>query len=514
MNLVHDLERRAAEGPDRVGLIHEDGRAFRFAEIDARVSRLGGAFSDLGVSAGDPVALYINNGPELVFCLFAAWKIGAVPVTLSALYGADELTRSLAKVGAVALVCDLAGFENASTGANGMVLAVIGADGRPGTAADLDALAASHPADLVAPDLPGDSDAVILFTGGTTGEPKAVAMTHGGTFETMSRLARASKAGRPGPYPLAPETTPPNLVPLPLFHSGGQQAMMFALHVGRSVLLMEKFSAARTAELVAEYRVDNLFLLPTMLYDLAYLPGEPDLSSVRSVLVAGGEVSTALRTHFEQRFRIPLLTNYGSTEIGHVAGWTGKDVKAGRWVPGSAGRVYEGVQVEIRDDKGIAVAQGDAGEICVLATVSSGYVDGSSNALADASGWVSSGDIGYLDDDGVLFLVGRKREMIKCGGFQIWPMELEEELRRHEAVSDLAVVGMPDERLSEIPKAFVVLSSEYEPSAKLQAELIEFAREHLAHFKAIRAVEFIDELPRTAAGKIDRQALRSMAAND
>lgn len=492
----------------------DDGRSFRFAEMDSRASRLGAALADLGVNTGDHVALYINNGPDLVWCLFAAWKIGAVPVTLSALYGAEELSRSLGKIGAAVVISDPAGLANARQAVSRGTLVVVGARETVPGVVDLDAMAEDSSAQLRAPDMPDGADAVILFTGGTTGAPKAVAMTHSGTFETMSRLARAAKGGRPGPYPLAPEGTAPNVITLPLFHSGGQQALLFALHVGRSVLVMARFSAERLAALVAEYRIDNLFLLPTMLYDLAHLSGEPDLSSVRSVLVAGGEISGALRTQFEERFRIPLLTNYGSTEIGHVAGWTGSDIKAGRWVPGSAGRIYEGVDVEIRDDQGVKMTPGEAGEICVRTTVSSGYVDGNDAQLADDGGWVSSGDIGYVDADGVLFLIGRKREMIKCGGFQVWPTELEEELRQHPAVADVAVVGSADERLGEIPKAFVVASETAQPADRLEKELIEFSRDRLAHFKAVRAVEFIDELPRTAAGKVDRQALRSMAAND
>lgn len=511
MNLAHDFERRAAENPHRTGLIFENGHHYSFAELDERASRRGAALASLGVAEAAHVALYLRNGPELVASLFALWKIGAVPVTLSALYGRHELTRSLAKTAAVAIVTDSGGCSEVQAAELRITRALVGTSQTPPGFVDLDSVAEEFSGSITAPDLPEDRDAVVLFTGGTTGEPKAVAMTHGGTYETMARLATAAKGGKPGPYPMTPEGTPPNLVLLPLFHSGGQQTLLFAFHVGRSVLLMEKFSAGRAAELIAEHRIDNLFLLPTMLYDLTCLPGEPDLGSVRSVLVAGGEISSGLRARFERRFGIPLLTNYGSTEVGHVAGWTAADVEAGRWVPGSVGRVYDGVEVEIRDEAGKALAAGEAGEICVRSAVSSGYLDAGTPALVDESGWVRSGDIGYLDDAGVLFLIGRKREMIKCGGFQVWPMELEEELRRHPAVSDVAVVGVPDERLDEIPKAYVVWSGSGEAGERSEKELIDFARRRLAHYKAIRAVEFVDRLPRTAAGKLDRNALRTQA---
>ena len=512
MNLVHDLERRAREGGDRVALIYEDGRRFSFAELDERASQLAGAFAKLHVTHGQQVALYLTNGPDLVCCLFALWKIGAVPVTLSALYGSHEINRATSKSESIMVVTDTAGVATVRTASLTIPVAVVGAKQSQVEEVDLDTLAVGCDKKLIAPDMTDDSEAVVLFTGGTTGDPKAVAMTHGGTYQTMARLARAAKGGKPGPYPLVPEDTSPNLIPLPLFHSGGQQTLLFAFHVGRSVLLMEKFSAVTAAKLIAEYRVDNLFLLPTMLYDLAHLPGEPDLSSVRSVLVAGGEVSETLRAEFERRFRIPLLTNYGSTETGHVAGWTRADIVSGGWVPGSVGRVYQGVEVEIKDDEGVPVQRGESGEICVRTRVSSRYVDGGEQALVDESGWVHSGDIGYLDDNDVLFLIGRKRELIKCGGFQVWPMELEEELRQHPSVADLAVIGVPDERLGEVPKAFVVKNHGCGKDFA-EPELIEFSRQRLAHYKAVRMVEFVEELPRTDAGKVDRNALRSMSVN-
>lgn len=513
MNLAHDLERRAAEDADRTALIFEAQPGLSFAALDARASRLGGALARLGVTDGAQLALFLQNGPDLVCCLYGLWKTGGVPITLSPLYGAAELSRSLAKTRPFAIVTDAEGLATVRAADVEITVAVVGTSNVPDGVVDLETMAAACAPELPAPALANSRDAVVLFTGGTSGAPKAVAMTHGGTYDTMARLARAAKGGKPGPYPIAPETTPPNLVPLPLFHSGGQQALLFAFHVGRSVVLMKKFSAERAAALVTRHRIDNLFLLPTMLYDLAELPGEPDLDSVRSVLVAGGEVSAALRARFEQRFGIPLLSNYGSTEMGHVAGWTAGDVKSGAWVPGSAGRVYDGVEVSIRDDAGKALPAGEAGEICVRSSVSSGYVDGGSENLIDADGCMHSGDIGYLDEDGVLFLIGRKREMIKCGGFQVWPMELEEELRRHPAVADLAVVGAPDDRLGEIPKAFVVLCREAGKPAELEQDLLEFSRQKLAKYKAVRALAFVAELPRTAAGKVDRHALRSMAVS-
>ena len=282
--------------------------------------------------------------------------------------------------------------------------------------------------------------------------------------------------------------------------------MLFAFYVGRPLLLMEKFNAARVVELVERYRIDNLFLMPTMLYDLCALDEPVDLSTVRAVLVAGQALDSQLRRRFEERFGIPIATNYGSTETGHVAGWTRADLVAGRWKPGSAGRVYEGVSLEIRDEEGRALGLEEVGEICVRSDLAKGYLgDREASGELIRNGWVHSGDVGYLDDDGVLFLVGRKRDMIKTGGFQVWPAELEEVLRSHPAVADVAVIGVPDERMGEVPKAYVVAPDIV--SAGMGAELKEYVRDRLAHFKAIRQVEFVPALPRTETGKINRALL-------
>ena len=502
-NLAADLALRAQEVPGRPALTTADGRSWSFAELDAAVDDLASSLAASGVGRGARVATYLRNGPELALALFAAWRIGAVPVTISGLYNARELAGSVEKTEPVLVLVDAHDLPALEAIREGPVrLAALGE-----RVEGVDPLPAGDGTVPVA-DLAEEDESGILFTGGSTGQPKAVSVTYGGVRSALARLARASK-GRPGPYEAVPEDVPPNLLALPLFHSGGQHALLFALHVGRSVVLCERFDVATFGELVERHRFDNLFLLPTMLYDVVHAEPAPDLASVRSVLVAGQALSHSLRQQFEERFRIPIVMNYGSTEIGHVAGWTAAQMAAGLWKPGSAGIVYEGVEVEIRDDDGVALPAGEAGEICVRSQMSKGYVDDpSSTGQLVRDGWVHSGDVGTLDEDGVLFVIGRKRDMIKCGGFQLWPDEIEEELRSHPLVRDVRVVGVPDERLGESPKAFVVR----EPDAAttddaLVASLLAHANERLARFKVPRAVAFVDELPRSVAGKVRREAL-------
>ncbi len=508
MNLARDLERRAVEAPDRVALWHEDGRSWTFGRLDGLAGGLALHLAETGLKPGQRIALFFVNSPQLVVSLFAAWKAGLVPVMLSGLYNADELRDAVTKTPVDRLVSDAAFLPVIGASETGLAADLFGTGGED----DLWTNAERRAARIVAPDL-GDADASILFTGGTTGEPKAVALTHSGVTQAMEKFARAAK-GRPGPYDLAPEGTPPNLVTMALFHGGGQQSLLLALMVGRPVVIMERFRAETVFALVARHGIDNLSLMPTMIYDLARYPGEGRLDTVRSAMVTGGAAPPEIAREFELRYNVPLLTNYGSTETGHVAGWTARAIARGEWVAGSVGRIYEGVELEIRDDEGRALPVGETGEITVRTPITRGYVDdgagGGARALVQ-DGWVASGDIGRVDEVGVLFLSGRKREMIKVGGFQVWPTEVEDALRAHTMVADVAVVGIPDDRLGETPKAYVVARGEVEDASRSRDELIAFCRERLSHFKAIRDVAFIDKLPRTEAGKINRRALVDQA---
>ena len=505
MNLAGDLERRASEGPGRPALFFEDGRQWTYGELDAAAGGLAVALRAAGIARGDRVALYLQNGPDLVFALFGAWKLGALPVTVSALYHDAELAESLAKTRPALLVTDEHNVLAASRGAS---MSGTPAVSIAGPHAHLPVLRWVPQPGIASVRAEPDDESGVLFTGGTTGKPKAVIQTHGGVREALERLAAASK-GRPGPYPLAPEGASPNLVALPLFHGGGQHTLLFALHVGRSAALWQRFRLDTLQRMINEHRFDNLFLLPTMLYDIVHADARIDLSCVRSVLIAGQALSIHLRRQFEEAYSIPIVMNYGSTETGHIAGWTAADMRAGLWKPGSAGLVYDGVELQIRDDDGAALPPGQAGEIVVRSSMTRGYI-GDQQATDDLirDGWVYSGDIGYLDDDGVLFLSGRKRDMIKCGGFQVWPDEIEEVLRSHRLVRDVRVLGVPDDRLGEVPRAVVVRSAD--PAVAddaLTTELMALCRSRLAHFKAPRAVAFASGLPRSEAGKVRRDPL-------
>ncbi len=500
-SLAADFEHRAASDPGAVALTYEDGRWWTWSSLDAAAAELATLFR-AHAAPGRRVALHVANSPELVASLLGCWKAGLVPVAVSGLYGAAELAKCVAEVAPALVVSALeVPDERATGGASyleaGAVTAVLERH-----------RAQSYPDHVVTrtPEPAEDDEGIVLFTGGTTGSPKPVSLTHVGTYRSMGNLVRAQK-GRPGPLPTCPSTVPPNLLALPLFHSGGLQSMLVAVHLGRAMLLLERFSAARVADLVPRHGVDNLFLLPTMIYDLTRADPAPDLTTVRRVLVAGQRLDPSLQAEFEQRFGVMVLSNYGSTELGHVAGWTGPDLKAGRWRPGAVGRVYDGVTVEVRDEEGVAVPAGEVGELWVRSRRTRGYVAADETAAGDllVDGWIRSGDMARLEEDGTLYLAGRRRELIKTGGFQVWPAELEQVVRADPGVDDAVVLGRPDLRLGEVPVAVVVPAAGAGDLAALGAGLIERCREQLAHFKAVRAVYVVDALPRSEAGKVQRE---------
>ncbi len=451
------------------------------------------------MKAGDRVALHLQNSPTLLALIFGSWRIGVVPVCLNVMYKAAEVLAVLESTKPVLLCTDdkeLRAKTSRSVGLGAI------ASGDAFTESPLEQMDSSPL------DLDSEAEAVILFTGGSTGAPKAVSITHGGFLNSVSVQATASKGGKPGPYPPSRPGTPPNIVAVPLFHMLGQKQVLFAFHVGRAVLLLERFQSEVFLREAKKYGVDNFVLLPTMVFDMANHAGPLDLSGVKHVLVGGQQLSTEVRRRFEQRFHVPVLSIYGSTETGSIAGWTASDVREGKWKPGSVGRVFPGVLLRIVDDADADCPSGESGEIWVKATIAKGYLDGDNGSLLKPDGWVATGDMGYQDGDGVLFLNGRRREIIKCGGFQVFPTELEEVLRQHPWVADVAVAGLPDARLGQVPTAFVVTSPDAPPDAgELARGLVQYTRENLASFKAIRGVHVVRELPRNEVGKVERHRL-------
>ncbi|KJS31218.1 MAG: hypothetical protein VR64_12265 [Desulfatitalea sp. BRH_c12] len=514
------MEARAIEGPERVGLIYQDGREYTYRQMNEASCAIANYLKSQGVGPGDRVGVYMQNTPTFLFTIFGIWKTGGVLVPVNIMYQAEELIHAFSSTHVTTVITDTNGLERILAIRDTLkAIMVSGCTKIPEDQGiiDFDRQVSAHRQEFET-FVPGEEDvAAILFTGGTTGAPKAVITNHHGWYKALCDLA-GGHTGSGAMHPMADTRIPPNMVAMPLFHGGGQQSMLFAYHIGRAVLLLERFKVANYLSLAKQYNVRSLVLMPTMIHDIVNYDGPVDLSHVKTVTSIGQELRPLLRTQFEEKFNIPILLNYGSTEVGHVAGWGVKDLKNGLWKPGSVGRLYPGVVLEIRGEQGTPMPAGEIGEIYVRSKVTTkgyaGNAEESKSLLHD--GWVCTGDMGRLDADGVLFINGRKREMIKCGGFQVWPLEIEKVLMKHPKISDVAVIGVPDDRLGEIPKAFIILKAKVSPkySEDLKKEIINYCRDNLAHFKAIRAIAFVTAFPRADTGKILKDQLKRQSITE
>lgn len=345
----------------------------------------------------------------------------------------------------------------------------------------------------------------MVFTSGTTGRPKGTVSTFGALSRSLLGMARGSGLPDAGRLPTVP---PRKLTPLftPMAHMGGILSLLSAWYTGKPPLIVPKFDARTALRLIDDFGVSVLKLTPAMVYDLAYWPEERGLGAVRSVTVGTAPIADATRELFEQRYGVPVLRNYGQTEFsGAIAFERFEDARAGRRPQGTAGRIAPGVEVRIEDPDGAELPAGQPGEIVARGGgAMSGYIGpGGRPVPSGPAGWVHTGDLGVLDADGFLSVLGRVREMILCGGFNVYPAVVEAALNRLDGIADSAVAGAPDPRLGEVPVAVLVATG-----GPLTVEEVRTAlRAELAPYEIPRRMVFDAALPLTENGKIDRSGV-------
>ena len=496
-SLARLLAWRLAEAPDRGFLYVEHEGPWTFAQLGAAAVDLAGRLDMVG--AGDRVVVRTGNDERFLAAAAAIWSRQGAVVPMHPAAPAEEVARVVAALDVRAVICDPADPAAATLTVPAVAFDRFAAVDN----ADTHALARSFeaPSEDV-----GGRAAVVLLTSGTTGEPKGVVLTHENAWANLAAMVSAFRT-ETGPTPMAAESKPPNLVANPLSHTSGVIRILHGLYVGRRVALLRKFDGHTTKELIDRHGIDNLTINPTMLRMLldSLEPGE-DLGPVRYVASGTAPLPPALREEFEARFKVPVLQAYGQTEaFGAVCIESARDVMAGRRRPGSVGRPLPGVRLRIVLPGGGDAPTGQSGEIRVRArAVCAGYLGTDQSGPLDGDGWLRTGDLGRLDEDGYLFVTGRIKNVIICGGFNVIPEEVEAALAEDSAVSESVVLGMPDERLGEIPVALVV-------SAAGARTVDERVRPRLAPFKRPRRVFVVDELPKVANGKVDRAAALALA---
>jgi long-chain acyl-CoA synthetase len=493
------LRERADERPGVVAIAHAD-RELTYAELHDRSSRLAQALLAADVGPQTRVAYLGRTAPEVVELLFATSKIGAVTVPVNWRLAVPELAVILADARALVLIADpaYAGVAGELAGAVPQNMRVVI------TGAEYEDWIAAHRAED--PGHRGESgDTVVqMYTSGTTGIPKGVLTTH-------RNLAAAADSS-----PLwAFDSETVSLTPLPMFHIGGIGWAFLGLWNGATTILVSEFDPAAVLDLLERRRVTNAVFVPTMLQMMAAVPGaaERDFSALRSIAYGASPITTPVLKAALRALRCPLFGVYGLTET------TGGVVQLdpGDHDPGgvrehllrSAGRPLPWVQMRVVDPlSGSECGPGAVGEVWLRApNVMAGYFNRPEETAAALThdGWLRTGDGGFVDADGYLFLTDRIKDMVVSGGENVYPIEVEEALSQHPGVSEVAVIGLPDERWGETVAAIVVPAAGREPTAE---ELVAFARGRLAGYKLPRIVEFASELPRTPSGKVLKRDLR------
>ncbi|MEE9386927.1 MAG: benzoate-CoA ligase family protein [Nannocystaceae bacterium] len=493
------LENRVREGLGSRKAVRTDARDYTYAEILTLANRFGAVLRDAGVRAEERVLLALPDGVEMVAAIFGTLKIGAVVVMVNPELTAEAfgyfLEYSRARVAVTSQHTDAAATLAACHTRHLLQTFVVDEPAFAARLAASDAALDTFPTHR-------DDAAIWLFTGGTTGKPKAVVQTHRSFAHSTERYAKRVLHYGPEDITLS--------VPKLYFGYATGSNLFFPFAVGAScVLLPERCTPELIFGAIARWRPTLLINVPTMINKMMLDPAAEggDLSCLRVCTSAGEALPTTLHHDFKAKFDVEVIDGLGTAEMWHVFVTN----RPGDVRPGSLGKAVEGFDVRVRDDKGQDVEQGEVGWLWVRGdSRAQQYWQQSEGTRRVFRGpWYLSGDIVRQDADGYFYYCGRGDDMLKISGKWLAPKELEDCLLAHPAVSDVAVVGVEDQAGLTKPCAFVIPSGVYEgPKAELQAELQAFARRELEPFKYPRNVVFMDALPRTHLGKVDRGKLR------
>jgi len=510
-NLVRTIESVVESQPDRPAVVYED-RELSYGEFWAQTGQFAAALREHGAEPGDRVALYLPNLPQFVVAFHGALRAGCAVVPMNPQYKSREISHLLSDSGATTVVAlaDVVPFvEDVWDDTNIERVVTVGGDTDTGTPFR-EFLTEGD--DSVA-DRADDDVAVQPYTSGTTGKPKGVQLTH------LNLTSNAEQSIGIVEGDVQPEDR--KIGVLPLFHIYGMTVTMnAALFAGAAFYPLPSWDAQEAMALVADADLTLFDGVPAMYNDVINQPNAEafDLSSLRQCTVGGSGIPIEVLRRFEELYPVKIYEGYGLTETSPVTHFNSPNW--GRRV-GSIGKPLEGIDARIvtedfEDVPPIETGPVDedeadmdeiTGELVVAGpNVMKGYSglpEANEEAFTEAYGrrWFHTGDLSYHDEDGYFYVVDRKKHMINTAGYNVYPREVEELLFEHDAVADVAVAGIPDDRRGETVKAFVVTAPDADVT---EDELKQFCLERLAEYKHPREIEFVDELPRTTTGKVQK----------
>ncbi len=498
MNIVEILERQAKESPEKLAIIFK-GQLVSFKQLRDASFSLTDSFKRIGIGKGDKVAIYLPNGLEYIYSYLAIWCCGAIAVPLDFMLTEDEISSCLFHCQARLLIARPKAnipFPKLLERCPTLKEIVICHEKNEGALSFTECLERGSP---VVPqvDIHDKDCAIIFYTSGTTGKPKGVSISYlqlGAPPKSMEFFIGGFKKDDSA------------LCALPFSHLGGLIYIQNCIVYGLTVVLMERFIPSEFLKNIQNYRITCFWIVPSMYYALLQLKEFEtfDLSTLRWMVTFGASNSPeALRRFHKFCPKAHLLNGWGLTETNAPT----VVLPMGSEKIESVGRPAPWIKVKIFNDQDKELPTGEIGEIVVKSwVVTDGYYkDQELTTQTIRDGWFHTGDLGKLDAEGDLYVVGRKKEMIKVSGEIVFEPEVEQALHKYPDIAEAAVIGVPDKLRGEVPKAFVVLK---ENRPQNEESLRYFLREHLAHFKIPHYFEFVSSLPKNRSGKIDKDSLR------
>jgi long-chain acyl-CoA synthetase len=444
-------------------LLSTAARAMTAGDVRRGAEEVAAQLKADGLEPGQAVVVQLPNDPDFIVAMFGIWSAGGVFVPANVRQPQAELDHVLTATRPAAVI-DRTGIRATSAGPAGY----------------------------------GTEVAFVTWTSGTTGRPRPILQTHSGYLELLDRVLGPLR-GRPAD-PARPPS--PNLVPVSLALNAGIYNVLFGLRAGAALVLMDRFATSEFATLVKRFSIRSTVLPPAAMVMLCDDPSISDLSPLRFVRSITAPLSPLSARRFSDKFGITVLNSYGQAEIGEVIGWTAADAREHPDKVGAVGRPHPGVTIKLVAEDGSATPPGMVGELLVRPPrMASGYADGGGlDDRIDAGGHVRTGDYARIDDEGFVWIEGRVGDVINRGGNKVFPGQVEEVLLLSPGVREVAVVGWPDDRLGEVPVAFVVGDA---PDEELEG----LCRSHLTAYKIPVEFRHLEELPRSEVGKVLRRVL-------